>query len=142
LDFQASGAHDVAASLRVTGMELVDDRRPELELEMKSDEKGVGIVLAIADSLGDIVRCNGTVPAEVRVYRHRAFLPTERCRSTRSWTVFHRRKVDRAARRGPAGQDHLSERPCGGGWDGGRARGRGESVTRVSELAEVVRVQN
>ncbi|MBP2680943.1 MAG: hypothetical protein H6Q78_806, partial [Candidatus Krumholzibacteriota bacterium] len=68
LDFQASGAHDVAASLRVTGMELVDDRRPELELEMKSDEKGVGIVLAIADSLGDIIRCNGTVPAEVRVY--------------------------------------------------------------------------
>ena len=68
LDFKASGAHDAAANLRVTGIELVDDRRPELSLEMKSDAKGIEAVLAVADSIGDVVRVRASVPADVRIY--------------------------------------------------------------------------
>jgi hypothetical protein len=68
LGFRASGAHDAAAKLRVTGFELVDNRRPDLELEVKTGEKGIETEIAVADSAGDVVRCRGTVPAEVRVY--------------------------------------------------------------------------
>jgi len=68
LDFAASGSRDVKASLHVSGFTLVDERRPVFGIEMESHEDQVEAVFTVTDSLGEIVRCRGTVPAAVTIY--------------------------------------------------------------------------
>ncbi len=68
LEFDAEGKHNLTVSSQVTGFELVDGRRPEMDLTLTADSEHIAARLTVGDSTGAIVESDLRLPAVLSLY--------------------------------------------------------------------------